>query len=459
VTADGVARQGAPDFLRSIVDTLGPSPRRLELGQAIATGEAVLATADRPGEIALVTDAQRSALAGPGARGRIAVLRPAGAPVTNAGIARLSVSSQPWAPEGGTVAIVVGGTGERARPVSLTAGDRPPRQLLVPVGGQESQRLTGIGPGWWTVTATLDPDELRQDDARAVAVRVAPPARVAWRPDDRYLATAAQVLEQNGRLAPGTEVTLGALGGPASIVLPPADPAQVGAVNRSLAARGVSWRFGDPDLTPVATDSGAWLGRERIVRRHRLEFAGGAGRDVLVTAGGEPWVVRSGRTVLVGSRFDPDRTSLPLAAAFVPFVDALVNRAARGELVHYDAAPGDPVLVPDRVTAVVSAAGRQTIEGGAAFRPAGLGVHYLLAERDTLGAISVNPDPRETDLTRASDRELTALWPGARVGDLDEAGELAFRVGARSDLREPLLWLAFALALSEAALASLRRRR
>jgi hypothetical protein len=460
ITADGVVRQGTAEFLRNVVDGLEATPRRLELGHAVATGQSVLTSADRPGETVIVTDAQRSAVAGPSAKGAIAVLRPSGSPVPNAGVGRLFVSSQPWPLDGGTAGVLVTGTGDRARPVTLTLGNRPPKQLLVPIGGQQSQRLGGVSPGWWTLTAELDPDELRLDDVRAVAVRVAPPARVAWRPDDRYLATAAQVLVQNGRLAAGSDVSLGTLGsgGGGAIVLPPADPAQVGAVNRALAARGAIWRFGDLDLTPVSTDSGPWLGRERITRRHKLEFTGGAGRDVLVTAGGQPWVVRSGRTVLVGSRFDPSWTSLPLAAAFVPFVDALVNRAARGELVHLDASPGDPVLVPDRVTAVAGPTGPQQMEGGSAFHPVGLGVHFLLADGDTAGAVSVNPDPRESDLTRASDAELVGLWPDARVAGLERASELAFRVGARSDLRGPLLWLAFALALSEAGLASLRRR-
>jgi hypothetical protein len=195
-----------------------------------------------------------------------------------------------------------------------------------------------------------------------------------------------------------------------------------------------------------------------VLRRHRLTFQGGAASDVLVSVGGEPWAVRSGRIILVGSRFDPEWTTLPLSAGFVPFVDALVNRAARGELAQLEAAPGDRALVPDRVTAVASGPRRWSIEGGAAFRPSDAGVYYLLAERDTVGVLNVNPDPRESDLTRAGDAEVRALWPGARLGGLDAAPSLAFRTGARSDLRGPLLWLAFGLALGEAGLASLRRR-
>jgi hypothetical protein len=287
---------------------------------------------------------------------------------------------------------------------------------------------------------------------------VAPPARVAWRTEDRYLATAAEVLAQNGRITPGVDVSLGTLGRGASIVVPPADPAAVGALNRALAARGSRWRLGDVQLAGAATDSGAWVGRERVLRRHRLDFTGGAPRDVLVTVGGEPWLVRSGSILLLGSRLDPDWTGLPLAAGFLPFVDALVNRAARGELISLDASPGDRVALPDRVSEVVSNDRRWTVEGGAGFRPTELGSYFLLAGRDTIGSLTVNPDPRETDLTPASDGDVRGLWPGVRTADLADAGRVAFSSGARSDLRGPLLWLAAGLLLGEMGLASFRRR-
>jgi len=459
LTADGVPRPGSAAGLRTVVDSAAVSVVRLELGRAVQVAADLLATADRQGETVVVTDLQRTALAGAPTRpGPIAVLRPETPPVPNAGLSRLITGSQPWSADGGAVGVMVTGSGERARPVSVRLGNRPAKQLLVPVGGQGSVHLTAPA-GWWTLEAALDPDELRLDDTRATAVRVAPAARVAWQPGDRFLATALDVLTQNGRVAPGGDVSAGALGsGPAAIVLPPADPAAIGALNRALASRGSRWRFGDLELTPTATDSGPWLGRERVLRRHRLSFQGSAPSDVLVTAGGEPWAARSGRFILVGSRFDPAWTTLPLSAGFVPFVDALVNRAARGELAQLEAAPGGPALVPDRVTTVASGSRRWSVEGGAAFRPAEPGVYYLLADRDTVGALSANPDPRESDLARASDSEVRALWPGARLGGLDQASALAFRTGARSDLRGPLLWLAFGLALGEVGLASVRRR-
>ncbi|MEZ4456159.1 MAG: BatA domain-containing protein [Gemmatimonadales bacterium] len=456
--ADGIPRPGGAADLGAIVDTLTPSNRRLDLGAAVTVAGDLLATAERTGEVILISDLQRTALAGEPRDGAMSVIRPAGPPPPNAGIGDLAVGSQPWGPEGATVTILVTGQGEAARPVLITGADRPARQLLVPVGATGSLKLSGLPAGWQTVTAALDPDELRADDARVAVVRVAPAARVAWPAGDRYLATAAEVLVQNGRIAAGNEVSLGALGGGASVVLPPEDPARLGALNRALAARGSAWRFGDVSVTAATTDSGPWLGRERLTRRYRLEFQGGAPTDVLVTAGGEPWVVRSGRIVLVGSRFDPEWTSLPLAASFLPFLDALVNRAARGELIQLTGAPGDRLLVPDRVTEVQAGERRWRMEGGAAFVPAELGPHYLVVERDTVGALSVNPDPRESDLARAADDEVRALWPGARFGTPDEAAGLAFRAGARSDLRGPLLWAALVLGLAEVALATRRRR-
>lgn len=456
--ADGVPRIGTPASLGSRIDTLEASGRRIELGSAVALAAEILGAVDGPGEIIVISDLQRTALAGAAHGGPMTVLRPAVPVQLNAGLNGLALGSQPWGPDGGTAVVAVGGSGDGARPVTLSMPGRPPRQILVPPGGQSSQKISGVGSGWWTITAALDPDELRADDARSATLRVAPPARASWGATDRFLATAADVLAQNGRIVAGSEVTLGSLGAGAAIVTPPLDPAQVGAVNRALAARGSPWRFGDLTITPGVTDSGPWLGRERISRRHRLQFQGGAPSDILVTVAGEPWVARSGRLVLVGSRFDPDWTALPLSAGFVPFIDGLVNRAARGEFTSLSAAPGDRLTLPDRVTEVATADRRWPVEGGAGFVPPASGAYFLLVARDTIGALDVNPDPRESDLARAEDEEVRSLWPGARIGGLDRAEDMAFQAGARSDLRGPLLWAALILGLLEAGLASWRKR-
>jgi hypothetical protein len=142
----------------------------------------------------------------------------------------------------------------------------------------------------------------------------------------------------------------------------------------------------------------------------------------------------------------------------VPFVDYLVNRAARGDLTVADIAPGDAYPLPDAATAVSRDGTRREIEGGASFRSVETGVHFVLAGGDTIGAIAVNPDPRESDLTAADAAAVRGLWREARVVASGRAASAAFAAGGRADLRGPFLWLAAALALADAALAGTRRR-
>ena len=176
------------------------------------------------------------------------------------------------------------------------------------------------------------------------------------------------------------------------------------------------------------------------------------------TAGGSPWLVRSGNVVLIASRLDPAWTDLPVSAGFMPFMDALLNRLARGEVALAEGAPGDPVAVPDLVTSVRQGEREWRVEGGGLFRPHDAGVYYLVAGDDTVGAVTANVDPRESLLARAADGQVRKLWKGARTMALDDAAPAAFSAAARGDLRGPLLWLALLLGLAEMVLASAIRR-
>jgi len=86
------------------------------------------------------------------------------------------------------------------------------------------------------------------------------------------------------------------------------------------------------------------------------------------------------------------------------------------------------------------------------------GLHFLLAGADTIGVVSVNPDPRESDLTRAETGAIASLWHGARVVPLGEGPDAAFTGASRGDLRGPFLWFALVLGLVEAGLAAGRRK-
>ncbi|HVL16757.1 MAG TPA: BatA domain-containing protein [Gemmatimonadales bacterium] len=458
ITAEGVPQRGDSRALADQVGALAVSPRRLDLGAAITAADGVLAPESRRGGIVLLTDLQASAVTRAEPRVPLVVGRPSEPPPPNAGIARLATGAQPWSSDGGRITVTLAGDSGAAVPLVARLDRRPQRQALAHVGGAATLALPGAPSGWWTVTAELDPDELRSDDQRISAVRIAAVAGVSCSAGERYVAAACGVLESNRRITRGEEITVGRLGPRGSVVEPPADPAALGALNRALAARGVTWRYGALTLAATSTDSGPAVGRVRVLRRYRLESTASGRTGVIATAGGEPWLVRSGDVVLLGSRLDPAWTELPVSAGFMPFMDLLLNRLARGEVSLAEGSPGDPIPVPDLVTTVRQGEREWRVEGGGSFRPPDVGTYYLVSGRDTLGAISANLDPRETLLRPASDGQVRRLWQGAQVVPLPDAAGLAFASGSLGDLRGSFLWLAVALGLGEMALATGRRR-
>jgi hypothetical protein len=216
----------------------------------------------------------------------------------------------------------------------------------------------------------------------------------------------------------------------------------------------VGWSFGDLSAEPRVSDSGAVVGRQRVIRRYALQSTSSGRTGVLATVTGAPWIVRGGNVILLGSRLEPGWTDLPVSAGFMPFMDVLLNRLARGEAALDRGAPGDPVPLPDRVTEVRQGARSWRVEGGGLFQPPEAGFYCHPSGRDTVGAISVNPDPRESRLARASDGQTRQLWKGARVVPLSGSGDAAFSSASRGDLRGPLLWMARLVGLMEAGLAS-----
>ncbi len=458
LAADGVPRRGTARELRSLVSALEPSPRRLDLGVALRAADDLLGAADRPGEIVLLSDLQATAVSAASPDAPVLVVRPHDAPARNVGIASLVLGSQPWPLDGGRVVVTLAGDSGAPTALSARLGERPARQGLATAGGSATLALAGAPGGWWPVTAELDPDELRADDRRLGLVRVAPVARARCDASGRYVIAACDVLESNRRLARGDELVVGRLGAGRSVVEPPADPAELGALNRALERRGAGWTYGALVAGAEITDSGPGLGRERVTRRYALEPATSGRTGVIARVNRQPWIVRTGAVVLLGSRLEPEWTSLPLSAGFMPFMDHLLNRAARGEVALVDAAPGDPAALPERVTEVVRGEERWRAEGGAPFHPAAVGVHYLLAGADTVGGLAVNVDPRESQLAPVPEAQLEKLWPGARLMDADDAEDAVFQAAARGDLRGPLLWLALAVGLAELGLASAWRR-
>jgi len=441
VLADGVARAGTPDVLLATVDSAGISARRLDLTAAVRAATRLVDAEPLPArEVHVVSDLQRTAL-GPGRAGvlrgvRVLALAPPSRAPANRGVGAARVA------DGAAAVDIVGTPGAGAggaAPVTLRIHGREVGRALVAPGSTASITLPPLGPGWWVGEAVLDADELRADDRRFLVWRVAAPARVTALSSTGggpFVAAALAVLEEAQRVRRGTEVAIGdrpEAGTLVSVVVPPAEPALIGQANRALAARGGRWRFGSAGTSgPIAGAAVPAIAGLQVTRRYRIEaVTGDAGRAtgndtiVLATLNGEPWLVRDGSVLLLGSRLDTAWTALPAAPAFVPFVDALVNRLARGE------APVSEVEGAPRVE----------------FRTRG---------GDTIGAIISGLDPRESDLTPASPALVREVL-GADV--LDGAAFMAagFAGAGRRDGSGLLLALALLIALGELGVATRTR--
>ena len=433
--ADGVVRAGAREALLTSVDSATPDWQRLDLVRAVERAARIVHAEPSPGrEVHVLSDLQRTALTTGHAevpRGvRVLSLAPGrgeGRPAANRGIASASVA------EGAVVVAVTGSDAGEAAPVTVRIGPRDVgRALAAPgEGAAVSVALPPEPPGWWVGEAVLEPDELRTDDRRPFVWRVAPPARVAPGPAaGPFIATALSVLHDARRVVDGRDVIVGdvpAGGGGRWVVQPPADPALLGQANRALATRGVQWRWGS------AGTPGLLVSREldqiagtQVTRRLRLEGSTTT-EDVLATVNGEPWLVRAGDVVLLGSRLDTAWTALPAAPGFVPFIDALVNRVVAGA-AEVGVAEGTPR------------------------------VEFRLLGADTVGATVFGLDPRESDLTPAPPALVVAAF-GATALVLDDARFAAERFAGtrRTDASGVLLVLALLLAATELGVATLTR--
>jgi hypothetical protein len=253
-----------------------------------------------------------------------------------------------------------------------------------------------------------------------VAWRVAPPARTtATAEAGPFVAAAIDVLRDGGRVTAGGDVRIGAVPAPGAVVLPPADGALLGAMNRALAAAGAGWRFGPPGTPGLLEDSaGLGLACVPVRRRHALLGTGG---EVLAAVNGEPWLVRAAGLLVLASRLDTAWTALPTTPAFVPFVDRLVNGVARGER---------PV---------------RWIEGAT-------GVTFETRGADTVGATVSGLDPRESDLTPAGPDTVRRALGAAPLTDARFAAA-RFGGGRREDLSAALLVVALLLAGLEVVVA------
>jgi len=420
--ADGVARAGERSALLAVIDSAGVAPWRLDLGDAVTRAVQVISDDPLPNrEVHVVSDLERSALGSARVEARgtlVLVLAGATLPAPNRGVGRAVVT------DGQLAVNVLGTPGTDPGAVTVRLGSTVVTHALAGPGTTLTIPLPVEPPGWWQGDVTLEPDEFRADDQVPFVWHVARESDVHPASDVGPFVTAAlAVLETRS----GPVVRLGGLPGPGpSVLLPPLEPALVGELDRALAARGSSWRYGQSGSPGVlASRALAELGGVAVAQRYRLERSvSGSDSAILATVNGEPWLVRDGDLVLVGSRLDTAWTDLPRRVAFVPFVDALVNRLVRGE------------------TPVEWMEGRPRIE----FRVRGL---------DTVGAKVYGLDPRVSDLTAATAEEARGL--GGMVLPAAQFAAASFAGGRRADASGLLLALALVVAGAELGVATLGR--
>ncbi|MEP6835609.1 MAG: BatA domain-containing protein [Gemmatimonas sp.] len=466
VTADGKITGGTSSALQSALGALRPLGGHGDTRAAIARAVALArGGAPRAPVVAVLTDGQSNALGAATdsavAAGEVPVivLAPTRAAVRNRAVLGATPEPQRWTPTGNVNVEIQSADSTPWRIAlngrTLARGTVAPGDYAHPA--HVAARLSSATQGWLRGTVELDADELRADDARYFAVRVAPPPSVDIRNESGLFVNAALgTLIDDGRIARLGTANAGGLsstgiarvavsGAEASglgapvLLLAPADPLRVGDANRTLERLNIPWRFGALARDPVLARINAQFGHSaadsalegaRVMQRYPLIPASAGGgtsgarprSDTLATAGNAPWVVAGSGYVLLASPMIPTATDLPLRPAFVPWLFGVVAMRLGDDGQLIQSVPGARLTLPATVTALEMPDG--TINAAAArtgLAPAEPGVYLLRRDASVTGALVVNAEREESDLTLATDRALLARITGDKVSTATNA--------------------------------------
>ncbi len=464
ITADGRVSGGTPETLRQALSDLKPLGGRGDLSAATRRALALARSgAPRAPVVAIVSDGQRNAFASP------AVLASVGASDGESGAAVPSDSSitagdvpvvalvrtrgelrnhavlaaeatpQRWTPAG---AVQFALAASDATPWRITLDGRTVARGTSAAGtlgspARSAQKLSSASSGWVRGSVELDADELRGDDTRWFAVRVAPPPSVAARGEaGTFLLAALSTLVEEQRLGRGAEASAGVVTvagadadnvrGPVFLTAP-TDPVRVGEANRTLTRLGIPWRFGaiarglvlarSADVRPTAgaaAGASESLDGATVRVRYPLVRSPGAGpparTDTLATAGGAPWAVAGPNYVLIASPLDPDATDLPLRAGFVPWLLESLSRRLGDDGQVIAARPGQFLAGLEGVSALERPDGSLvSLTGTRITVPNEAGVYLLRRQAARVGALVVNPEPEESDVAQGGAQDAAFL--------------------------------------------------
>ena len=487
VTADGRVQGGSAAGLAAAAGATMPSGGAGDLPAALERAAALVREAGLPSrQVVVITDGQATSWARSADPSAVPVVayHPAGSPPPNRGVTLADARPPRFTPRGTIVLRIQGGD---STTYAVSLGDRVVARGAAAAGELAVVRATAPDTGWIAGAVTLPPDELRGDDVRHLAVRAGPPPAVRVDASaGAFVPPAVDALLLSGLVARGSDVIIASADAadrlPALLVAP-ADPVRLGAANRNLERLGVPWRFGAPRRGSVALTAaspgspaagaappGTVVTRQRdaadaardaawdnvaATLHYPLMPATGASGDTLVRAGGAPWAVAGDGFVLVASPLEPGATSLPLRAAFVPWLGDVVSQRLSGEpMVLRSAAPGAQLSLPPSVTAWVPAAGgtMSSVVDGSLRAPAEPGVYYLMRGAARIGALVVDPEPEESVLQRLSPAILRARLGARRAEVTNDRARLvsaAFDPAAGRSLASPLLAAALLVLVAE----------
>jgi hypothetical protein len=331
------------------------------------------------------------------------------------------------------------------------------------VNGEEAVvSAAPVERGWTAGVVELEPDELPLDNVRHFALWIGPAPSVRVMPGaGAFVRNAVDVLRASGRVVDGSGVAIASadeVSALPALILPPSDPVRLGAANRALERLGIPWRYGAP-RREAQIARGEQIAGVTVSSRYELLQRGVPEAETLAVVGREPWIVAGPRYVLSASPLDPESSSLPVSASFIPWMAEVLSSRLHADPggVRF-AAPGDRVARPAGVEAMESAAGgRTTLEGSSFDAPSLAGTYFFVRGGRRVGALVVNAEVDESRLERWSARDLAerVSSAGARVVTArDEWTRAAFSGTARRSIVLPLLIAALLVLAAEAVLST-----
>jgi hypothetical protein len=465
VTADASIHAGPRDELLARLDSLRAFPGRGDLPRALMLAAAAVQGSGLPGEIGLLTDAQSTQWRDTVhlAAARLVILALDDDPPPNRSVIEALPEPLRWT--GGSGALNIAFLTADSALYRITVGGQSVLRGLAEPDGRVRAPLTTSLRGWFAGTAEVERDELPLDDVRHFAVFAGPPPNVAIRPGaGDFAATAVATLASRGRVREGPGIELASADFATrlpALITAPADPVRLVAANRALERLLIPWRFAELQTdTATALSATALFGDlqpPRVFRRYRLTRAitdTSVRFDTIAAVRGEPWIIAGQSFVLLASALDPEHTTLPVSAAFVPWLERmLAHRLTPDALGVLFAHPGDTVSLPSWADGIDGASDplRRHI---VAQVPA---VHFLNRGDTPVGAVIVNTDRRESNLERLPPDFLQQRFTAASVAATTDPRAFD-RALLSTRGRRDVTTFALALALALVAVESLLRR-